>query len=184
MPKRKVLHDTGWLRIVELNGWFHASEPSQSKDNLAVAVLPYRLRRDHETEQAAGMPVAFKPEFLSRFELNPAHMTDLLHQASVITGACETGKPRYHAKMELLEEGGYNIPEDRFRFLGVVNPMKASCTQLHLYAVRIYSRDKQQTAKGDGNNHEKKEYAAWVNRKIMLACKDPYVHTMMLRGNL
>lgn len=168
---RKVLFDSKWLRVVELDGWFHASEPSQSKDNKAVAVLPYRMRKTG-------------PQFLSRFELNPAHMTDLIHQVSVITGACETGNPRYHAKMELLEEGGYDIEEDRFKFLGVVNPMKASCTELYLYIVRIYNRDDREDPRGDGGNHESKEYASWVERKVMLACKDPYAHTMMLRGNL
>lgn len=172
MPKsRKVLFDSQWLRVVELNGWFHASEPSISKDNKAVAVLPYRKNKN-------------SIQFLSRFELNPAHMTDLIHQVSVITGACETGNPRYHAKMELLEEGGYNIPEERFKFLGVVNPMKASCTQLYLYIIRIYQKDKREEAKGDGGEHESKEYADWVDRQTMINCKDPYAHTMILRGNL
>jgi hypothetical protein len=191
---RKVLFDSGWLRVVELNGWFHSTEPANSKDNMAVAVLPYRKIRLPESKVCIGGDVGqprqtnwspkYTHEFLSRFELNPAHMTDLLHQCSVITGACETGDPLYHAKMELLEEGGYDIPEGRFKFLGVVFPAKSSSTRLHLYTVRIYQRDIQQEAKGDGGKNEKKEYSSWVGRKQMIACKDPYVHTIMLRGNL
>ncbi len=186
MPKkRKVLFDHKWLRVVELDGWFVASEPAQSKHNMAVAVLPYRKKK---IPVIGGHPVELDSpychQFLARYELNPAHMTDLLHQPAAITGACETGKPLYHAKMELLEEGGYNIPEDRFKFQGIVSPMKASCTKLHLYTVRIYQKDEQLVAKGDGGKHEQKEYASWVDRKVMVACKDPYIHTMMLRGNL
>ena len=177
MTKRKVLFDNKWLRVVELDGWFVASEPAASKNNMAVAVLPYYYYSNPNTGK-------YSYEFLSRFELNPAHMTNTKHQLSVITGACETGNPLYHAKMELLEEGGYDIPEDRFKFLGVVCPLKASSTKLHLYTVRIYGKDKQIVANGDGGEHEKKEYAQWVSREEMITCKDPYVHTIMMREGI
>jgi len=183
MPKsRKVLFDHKWLRVVELDGWFVASEPAQSKHNMAVAVLPYRVKRNKTLQlMTKSSKYTVKHEFLSRFERNPAHMTDLLPQVSIITGACETGNPLYHAKMELLEEGGYDIPEDRFESVGIVSPMKASCTKLHLYTVRIYGRDKREEPKGDGSEHEKKEYASWVSKATMIGAKDPYIHTIILR---
>ena len=186
MKSRKVIFYNNWIRVVQLDDWFFASEQVQSKNNMAVAVLPYRkvkIKNDTINIKEAGNET-YKHEFLSRFELNPAHMTDLLHQSSIITGACETGNPLYHAKMELLEEGGYDIPEKRFKFMGIVSPMKASCSRLHLYTVRIYQKDKQKQTKGDGSIHEKREYASWVDRKTMIACKDPYVHTIMMRAEL
>ena len=171
MNKREVLFEDKWLRVVKLDGWFVASEPTQSKDNKAVAVLPYRL--DDE-----GDPM----EFLSRLELNPAHMgDDPAAQLSIITGACETGDPLYHAKMELLEEGGYNIDEERFEFLGVVNPMKASSTRLYLYAVEIKDTDIQGVFEGDGSTNEAKESAEWVIAPLMLTAKDPYIQSIMMR---
>jgi len=179
MTNRKVLFDHKWLRVVELNGWFAASEPAASKDNLTVAVLPFRKVREDNTKDTI-----FKNQFLSRFERNPAHMTDLLHQVSIITGACETGNPLYHAQQELKEEGGYDIPQERFRFMGEVCPMKASCSRLHLYSVRIFNKDEQVDPTGDGSIHEQKEYVSWVSRETMLAAKDPYIHTIMLRAGL
>jgi hypothetical protein len=192
MKKREVIFDNKWLRVVKLDGWFVASEPAQSKDNMAVAVLPYRktfLSPEPNPLSINGKlqpsPTRkYKNQFLARYELNPAHMTDLLHQVSIITGACETGNPLYHAKMELLEEGGYDIPEDRFKFMGIVSPMKASCTKLHLYTVRICRKDECLDAKGDGGVHEAKEYAGWVDRNTIINCKDPYAQTIILRGNL
>ena len=186
MPKtRKILFDNKWLRTVLLDGWFVASEPAQSKNNTAVAVLPYRIKREKSMKLCVTKDnYNYKHEFLSRFECNPAHVIDLLHQVSIITGACETNNPLYHAKMELLEEGGYDIPEDRFKFVGIVNPMKASCTKLHLYTVRILGKDKHIIPKGDGSKYEQKEYASWVSRDTMIAAKDPYIQTIILRENL
>lgn len=172
MPKsRKVLFDSKWLRIVELDGWFHASEPSRSQHNMAVAVLPYRKKK-------SGI------EFLARFELNPAHMTDSKHQASIITGACETGVPLYHARQELIEEAGYDIPAERFQPQGIVSPLKASATKLHLYSVRIIGKDKRQEYHGDGGEHESREFAQWVHRETMIWAKDPYIQTIMMRAGL
>ena len=177
---RKVLFKNPWLTVVELDDWFIATEPTQSKGNRAVAVLPYR--------EVSAPPNAtswqHRNEFLARFELNPAHMTGLSHQTSIITGACETGNPLHHAKAELLEEGGYDIPEDRFVFLGIVSPIKTSCTKLHLYAVQIYLGDKQVPAQGDGGVHDRKEYAEWVSKDTMIAAKDPYIHTIIMRAKL
>jgi len=172
---RKVLFKNRWLTVVELDNWFIATEPTRSKNNMAVAVLPYKKVKTSKH---------YENKFLSRFELNPAHMTSLSHQASIITGACETGDPLYHAKMELLEEGGYNIPEDRFKFLGIVSPIKTSRTRLYLYTVQIYRTDIQSAIQGDGGTHEQKEYAKWIDRNQMIAAKDPYIHTIMLRAKL
>lgn len=168
---REILFDNKWVRVVKLNGWFVSTEPAASKDNKAVAVLPYK--RDE-----FGDPM----EFLSRLELNPAHMEDeTSQQISIITGVCETGDALYHARMELLEEGGYNIPEERFEFLGVVNPQKASCTKLHLYAVEIKEDDIQGTYEGDGSENEAKEDCAWLCSTLMITAKDPYIQSIMLR---
>ena len=166
-----MIFDNKWLRVVKLNGWFISCEPGTSKDNKAVAVLPYR--RDEY-----GDPV----EFLSRIELNPAHMVkDEEHQISIITGACETGDALYHARMELIEEGGYDIPEDRFEFLGIVNPQKSSSTRLYLYAVEITDEDIQGFYEGDGSYNESKEYCEWICSTIMIIAKDPYIQTIILR---
>ena len=168
---REVLFDSPFIRVVKLDGWFYSTEPAQSKGNLAVAVLPYRK-------------TGHGKEFLSRFELNPAHMTDHQHQVSIITGACETGDPLYHAKHELLEEAGYDIPEQRFNHHGFVCPAKASSMKLHLYSVRILAKDKRKEYHGDGSRNESKEFAEWVDREMMVYAKDPYIHTIMMRGKL
>jgi len=170
--KREVLFNHKWLRVVKLDGWFVASEPAQSKYNRAVAVLPWRKKQNSP------------PEFLSRFELNPAHMDRGTHQPSIITGACETGKPLYHAQAELYEEGGYAISQSRFKYHGYVCPLKASCTKLHLYSIRIIGRDKQVLAQGDGGEHEQKEFVDWVSREEMIYAKDPYIHTIIMRAGL
>lgn len=171
MKTREILFEDKWLRVVKLNGWFVASEPTQSKDNMAVAVLPYKLDEEGDACQ-----------YLSRLELNPAHMEEEdKHQISVITGACETGNPLYHAKMELLEEGGYDIPESRFNFVGMVNPMKASCTKLYLYVVEIEDTDIQGAYEGDGSDNESREDCAWFAPPLMITAKDPYIQTMIMR---
>jgi 8-oxo-dGTP pyrophosphatase MutT (NUDIX family) len=165
---RKVLFNNKWLSVVLLDGWFVASEPSASKYNLAVAILPYRLRK-------TGV------EFLARIERNPAHTVLKQHQISIITGACETGNPLRHAQIELLEEGGYDIETDRLLHCGIVNPLKTSCQRLCLYSVRILSRDKQVTPAGDGSEHEQHDYAEWHSYQDMVWAKDPYIQTIILR---
>ena len=168
---RKVLWQNKWLRVVELNGWFTAHEPVNSKNNLAVAVLPYKITLKGKM-------------YLSRYELNPAHMTahgTIYHQPSIITGACETGSPIYHAQQELLEEAGYKIPANRFKWCGIVSPSKTSCTRMHLFSVRILGRDKRQEYTGDGSGNEAKEYADWVDAETMKWAKDPYIQTIMMR---
>lgn len=168
--KREVLFNNKWLRVVKLDGWFIASEAAQCINDIAVAVLPYRKDRYGTIE------------YLSRFELNPAHLDEPgKHQVSIITGACETGESLYHAKMEVLEETGYDISEDRFIPHGIVCPNKTSTTKLHLFSVRILAKDKQNDYTGDGSNNEAKEYADWVSYDTMLQAKDPYIHTIMMR---
>ena len=177
--KRRVLFKSTHLNVVELDGWFYATEPANSEKNLAVAVLPYRKSKNNI-------------EFLARFELNPAHLlfenhtrwADGLHQVSIITGACETGDPLYHAQHELIEEAGYHVDQSRFNFHGIVSPIKSSCTQMCLYSIRILSRDRQLTYRGDGSGNESKEFAEWVDRSTMIQAKDPYIHTIILRAGL
>ena len=165
----KTLFENKWIEVVELNGWFTATKPVQSKDNKTVAVLPYRIKDN-------------KKEFISRFELNPAHLDgEMNHQVSIITGACETGDPLFHARMELREEAGYEIPEDRFMFHGIVRTSKTSMSKMHLYSVKINESDEQLAYSGDGSGNEAKEYAEWVSYLDMLTAKDPYIHTIMLR---
>lgn len=166
---RKVLFNNKWLSVVLLDNWFVASEPSASKYSMAVAVLPYRLKK-------TGV------EFLARMERNPAHAAfPYFPQISIITGACETGNPLRHAQAELLEEGGYDIRTDRLLHCGVVSPLKTSCTRLHLYSVRILSRDKQTAPTGDGSKHERHDYAEWHSYQDMVWAKDPYIQTIILR---
>jgi 8-oxo-dGTP pyrophosphatase MutT (NUDIX family) len=177
--KRKVLFKSTHLNVVELDGWFYATEPANSEDNLAVAVLPWRIHKGAK-------------EFLARFELNPAHLlctghikcTDTPHQVSIITGACETGDALYHAQHELIEEAGYYIDKSRFESCGVVSPIKSSCTKLCLYTVRIKRTDTQLDYRGDGLGNESREFAEWVDRSVMIKAKDPYIHTIMLRAGL
>lgn len=175
---KTTLYRANFIHVVKLNGWFEAVEHANCKNNISVAVLPYRLRK-------TGI------EFLSRFELNPAHLqsdfihcADTPHQVSIITGACETGNSLYHAKHELLEEGGYDISESRFKYVGHVAPAKSSCTTMHLYVVRIISSDRRCLYAGDGTQNEKREFSEWVTRDVMIAAKDPYIHTIILREGL
>ena len=165
---RKVLYENKWLRTVELNNWYIASECPATKENKMVAVLPFKKYNNTNL-------------FLARFELNPAHMIDNNHQVSIITGACETGNILYHAQQELLEEGGYHIPKQRFNYHGIVNPLKSSCIQMYLYSVEIFDNDKQYECKGDGSLNESKEYSRWVSHPTMINAKDPYIHSIMLR---
>ena len=169
--KREVLFSDTYIRVVKLDDWFLATESPRSMNDINVAVLPWRKNKK-------------STQFLSRFELNPAHMTNKNPQVSIITGACETEDPLYHAQQELLEEAGYDINKSRFNFHGEVSPMKSTCTKIHLYSVRIISKDKRQEYHGDGSSHEHREYADWTNRNNMIWAKDPYIHTIMMRAGL
>lgn len=170
MTEKKLLFENKWLNVYELAGWFVASSPARSKDHKAVAVLPYIVDED-------GDPVTF----LARLEYNPAHgATKDCLDVSIITGACETGDQLHHAKMELLEESGYDIEEDRFEHMGMVRLGKADMTEMHLYAVEITAYDIQGDQIPDGDN-ESVEDVMWVSAPVMLTSKDPYTQTIMLR---
>jgi len=156
--------------MVELDGWYVCTDEVRTKNNDFVFVLPY-IRKTQELPH----------EYLLRVEYNPAHSN--MKEISCITGQCESGILRYHAQMELKEEGGYTVAPSRFQYLGSCNPLKSSMAKIHMFAVQIKKTDRQHPANGDGTFGEEGAYPLWCQRisSTVLMCKDPYLHTAQAR---
>jgi hypothetical protein len=168
---KQLLFKNEWLSTMLYNGWYVATEETRCRNTL-VCVLPYRR-------------VSNKFEFLLRYEHNPAHESEdsdmKEYVPSAITGGCEKYNPKQHAVEELAEEGGYHMRAERMIFLGTCRPLKSSSCTMHIYAVSISALDVQTNASGDGTPGETGAWPDWVDEEELLRCKDPYIHTALLR---
>jgi hypothetical protein len=165
---KKILYENKWINLVKLNDWYVCTDEVRTDNNNFVCVLPYATIKGRRLE------------YLLRMEKNPAHHpTKPL--ISAITGQCETGIVRYHAQMELKEEGGYSVPASRLIYLGDCNPFKSSMAKMHLFVAPIYKTDVPHKAEGDGTFGEQGSYPLWVEKICLLACKDPYIQTTLVR---
>ena len=71
-----------------------------------------------------------------------------------------------------------------FKLLGSCRPLKSSMAKMWLYAVQIFPSDKQCEASGDGTAAEEGAFPIWTSREDIIECKDPYVHTIVVRLGL
>lgn len=169
--KRKTLFENDWLSVIELDGWYVASEESRTKDNTLVAVLGFRHRMSdgHWNEL----------EFVGRYEWCPAHNQHGRLELSTLTGGVESADEEQDAVRELAEEAGVEKRTDELIDLGTVFPIKSSTACLRLFAV--YVTEELTRTKGDGTRGEQDAFCEWVSERTMLSCKDPYMHTMIMR---
>lgn len=79
-----------------------------------------------------------------------------------ITGGVEDDDPNTTATMELLEEGGYNVPFSKFIPIGVTKIAKHADTDVYMYAVDLTNIVRVQDY-GDGSMGEKISYSYWAS---------------------
>lgn len=145
---RRVLWENGWIRVVEIDGWYTCTElcvDGRKTDGVLVIGLRMELSQ---------------PEFLVRMEHTPCHGEGL--NLTSITGNIDEGEtPGQAAVRELLEESGYSAQESRMKYLGWVYPSKASDYKQHLFAVDLTGLP-QGDIVGDGTKGEEGAYSMWV----------------------
>jgi hypothetical protein len=161
MPDQ-ILHENRWLQVRQRDDWYTFVHTP----NKVVYILPYRWYTDYRGTQ-----------LLARFEICPAHGPD--HEQTSITGQCPPGEePRFIAKQELLEEGGYEADTGLFRSLGVFRPVKFADTCIHLFTIDV-THLKQEKAEGDGSQGEVGSYCRWINREEAINSVCPVFWTMI-----
>lgn len=165
--EREVLFENQWVSLVKLDGWCVAAEQTRCKGGALVAVLGYR-----KSDDPAGV------EYVGRFEWCPAHSNTKEHELSSITGGVDTDDIEMDALRELAEEAGIFKSKSDLIYLGTCNPIKSDCATMYLFAVECEEIGE---SHGDGSHSKHGAFCKWVSEDIMVACKDPYVHTMMLR---
>lgn len=179
MSKVVDLFKNKWVTVVEKtldNGSKYVYSKADWCSSEGVAILPYRARAINEDWGY------YKPEFLGRFEICPAHSDDI-ELCSITGGMDKEGEsPAFTAKRELIEEGGYDVPVENFVYLGTVRPSKASDTTTHLFAVDLDKGANEVEATGDGTLGEEGAYCDWVSLEEATDCKDPLVHTILMRA--
>ena len=171
MPKAeiKVLHKGNWLALQTIQ------YPGQSAieyvteingDGDRVAILPFKKDGNNIT-------------FLIREEIIPPWSPKQVPCA--ITGIMEKDMtPKKVAQMELLQEGGYDIPITEFIPLGYVYGLKANDAMQWLYAVDLKGYEPQE-AKGDGTYMEKFGKCRFAFPAEILAINDAIIHSMFIR---
>jgi len=156
----RVLYENEYVQVLDRDGYYYWHE----KQNLGVALLVYR---------GNGF------EFLGRFELNPAHSTEL--EACSITGKIDGGETaRLAAIRELKEETGYQCGSKDLEELGLFYPFKSSDYRLHGFAIDV-SGQRRGKAKGDGSKAEEKANCKWLSRKELLQSNDAIVGALVAR---
>lgn len=142
MKQYKVLFEDKWFQVVDVEGIVGLKNKEMS-----VAVMPYRVNE---------MGVITEIGLLK--ELNYFREGD--YAQTLITGTIEYEDDSllYTAKRELLEEGGFELPEDdnaRWLFLGPVYLYKTSDQMIPVFAVDVTGIE-QKAAEGDGSEKENK----------------------------
>jgi hypothetical protein len=173
MGKIKTLFSNKWTSVKEItldNGAQYVYASAEWCGSEGVAVLGYRSIETLE-----------KFEILGRYEICPSH-SELPELCSITGGMDKEGEsPVFTAKRELIEEGGYDVPVEKFVYLGTVRPSKASDNTTHLFVVNLDGA-KEVEAIGDGTLGEEGAYCSWIDVHEMANAKDPLLHTMFLRA--
>jgi hypothetical protein len=141
MKSYKTLNEYPGFDIVEVEGMV-----GLKMKTVSVAIMPYIV-----DENRMITDIGLLKEF------NPFREGDFCH--TLITGTIEYEDDSllYTAKRELLEEGGFTVPDsenDRWIFLGAFYPYKDSDRQVPTFAVDVTGLT-QEEPKTDGSKKEK-----------------------------
>ena len=167
----KMLFHNDWLSLKEKDGKYVYSHEERCNGHM-VAVLGWRSK-----EQSL--------EILGRYEVCPAHDDGL--KLCSLTGGIDKNNGDWEklalefAEKELKEESGITIPKKKFKSLGIVRPTKSTDTYVHLFSVELMNEEPLSEPEGDGSEGEKGSYCKWVSYDEAVNCKDPLLHSMMLR---
>jgi len=166
----KTLHEGKWLALKTIQ------YPGQSVieyvhevngDGDRVAILPFKTVENK-------MKI-----FLVRDEIIPPWSP--VQSACAITGMMEKNMtPLAVAKMELLQEGGYDIPELEFIPLGFVYGSKAGDARTFIFAVDLKDYEVQE-ASGDGTHMESFGSCRFTYPAEILNINDAQIHSMFAR---
>lgn len=172
-----TLFSNKWFKVVNVtvDG---ASMSGIWKDDRNAVVLPFI------TEVSNGE----KPETLKfdivkvgvRYELNP--LRDSNYSYTAITGNIEQGETDLEgAKRELLEESGYNVPDDdRWIYLGEITTSKLTNEKHPCFAVNI-NDIVQGEISGDGSINEQKSKFELIDPEKILDLEDTFLNTLLLK---
>src|SRR5690606_37557531 len=135
-------------------------------DSEGVAVLPYRLKHNYLDVKT--------PEFLGKYEVCPSDSEEL--ELRAITGGRSKGESHaFVARKKWIEEGGYEVPVEKFTYLGEVLPLKSSDKRMHLFTVDIDSfNQKEVDIKEDGSHTE------FISVEKLSSAKDSLLHAMFI----
>jgi 8-oxo-dGTP pyrophosphatase MutT (NUDIX family) len=151
----KSIHEGEWVSLREvvapdmgINGYQYLHETRCNGS--IVVVLPYR--------KTWGAPV----QYLLRSEVTPCW--DVSNQSlSGLTGGVDEGHtPLQTAKIELLEEAGYEAEEEDFITLGTCRGTKSTDTIYHIFAIDLSEVEKTGEAEGDGSQLEAEATCIWT----------------------
>ena len=166
--KTKTIFSNEWLSLKDKGGYIFAHE-SRCHGHI-VAVLGWRKKKEME--------------ILGRFEDCPAHDNGI--SLSSLTGGIEEkgdwdAMSLKFAQQELREEAGIEVDKDRFVSLGTIRPLKSSDAIIHLYSIELPDEEPVEDPEGDGSQGEVGAYCEWVSLEDAIDCKDPLVHSAILR---
>lgn len=166
----KTLFSNKWVevreRVTERGSYTYSH--SIWCDGLGVAVLPYKVEDGNLL-------------LLGRREICPCH-SDEFELCSITGGMDVEGEsPAFTAKRELLEEGGYNAPVEKFVYLGEVRPSKQSDNIQHLFVVNVTGLEQGEIV-GDGTFGEEGAYVEWITVRQLSESQDPLLHSMFMKA--
>lgn len=133
----------------------------------SVAILPYKMKFNFLDVKV--------PEFLGKYDVHPPHSQE--RELYSITGSVEDNKsPVFTARKILLEKGGYDIPCEKFIYLGTVNPSKLSDKVVHLFSVDVDGFKREDVVDKNGG------YCEVVSVEGLSNSKDPLLHAMFIKS--
>lgn len=141
-------------------------------DGHIVTILPYRTDSDGNLT-----------EIMVRMEVTPCW--EMKPVMSSITGGVEKNSdgeldPLATAALELKEEAGLDVDQDKIKSLGTCYGVKSSDTVYHLYATDATGA-KEVKAEGDGSELEKKAWCEWVKPQELVKAKDPFLAMLFVK---
>ena len=173
-PSYRAQADNPWLELREnrspedgVNGYVFSHE--KRCGGQIVAVLPFRFT-----------PAGTR-EWLVRLEVTPCWSAE--QEESAITGGCEKFSEvsiAAQAASEVREEAGYEVPPERFNYLGTCHGTKSSDTVYHLYNVDVSSYE-QGEALGDGSVLESTGGTRWRGDPTSNT-EDPLLYVLFCRS--
>lgn len=166
----ETLYENKWIEVrektIDGKGKYVYSH-SNWCNGQGVAVLAYRIND--------GV------EFLGRYENCPAHSEDF-DLCSITGGMDKVDESAVEtAQRELLEEGGYDVPIEKFNYLGQVFPSKQSDNIQHLFIVDITGIEQGEIV-GDGTFGEEGAYVEWIDNAKLAESHDPLLQAMYVKG--